>query len=148
MYQKTNNVHKGKQRVQTPFAKPELKEYQCEKQKVDVLEAELEELCFAIEEFGLSCAGEDETAIENDARVIYCRKQRYTPAQLLAQARVQAAALEQATLQAHAARGRVLAQILSESCNLNEYRAMRWLYIDMHERCRPAQSAAKSGFVS
>jgi hypothetical protein len=109
------------------LTKDALLEYRQAKQQADASEARLEEFCSAIEDFGLGAAD------SRDTRAIRCREKAYTPKEILAQAEAEAIRLEKLTEKASNARGRVLTNILRQSSNLAEYRALRWLYVDSAE---------------
>ncbi len=110
--------------------KHELMEYQALAYQMGEMEAQLAELCGAIEDFGLACGAPP----AQDDRMIYCRAQSYTPSQLISQAQQASAQYEETSQQAAKARGRVLSKILSHTGNSDEYKAIRYAFVDLHDQ--------------
>ncbi len=111
----------------------ELVEYQKLSETACKLEANLDEFCCAIEDFGLACG------IGNyieDGREIYCCAQSYTPQQLLQESRKTADALEEALYALGATKGKVLSKILEHTNNAAEYEAIRYAVVDVHDLLR------------
>ncbi len=128
------NCYRANQRTQALTA--ELMEYQQLSEKAYQLEANLDELCSAIEDFGLACGVKN---IAEDGRVIYCCAQSYTPQQLLQESRATADALEQALRALGATKGKVLSKILEHTNNSTEYEAIRYAVVDVHDLLRNNQ---------
>ncbi len=117
--------------VQKTALQQELMDYRQLKHEVEEREARLAEFCDAIQDFDLT----QETCNQADTREIYCSANRYTPCALLEQAQKESAQLELAVEQMEQARGYVLAQILRDTNNVEEYRAIRWACVDLEEQC-------------
>lgn len=104
----------------------ELMEYQVVKAKVDALKVRLAEFNTAIEDFNLACAQN----LAQDQREILCSAQSYRPLALVQEAGQVAQQLEYCTEEMEAAKGRVLCKILTESENVAQYNAVRYVFID------------------
>ena len=100
-----------------------LQQYRDVMQCAQTTEAELGEYVQAIEEFGLDLPGAPQLAVQ-------CRRGLLPPAQIRSRAQVLSVRLEQLLNQAALAREQVLTEILRQSKNLGEYRAMRQTYVD------------------
>ncbi|MFI3168604.1 MAG: hypothetical protein R3Y06_01490 [Faecalibacterium sp.] len=114
----------------------ELMEYQEAKTKMDALQACLEELCSAIEDFKLCNAAD----LAQDAREIYCREKTYTPLALVEQAHQTAEQLEIASEVMEEAKNRVLTKILDGTENAGQYQAIRYAVIDLPACIRGEQA--------
>lgn len=101
----------------------QLEEYRDVLQQAVQAEEELREYVQAIEEFGLETAGAEQNPIQ-------CRAGLLSPREILRRAGQAADQLEQLTQQAMQLRRRLLTCILRQSEDLEEYRALRKLYID------------------
>ena len=106
-------------------------------------QAELEEYCTAIEEFGLEQPGADAP----EAAPIRCRAGLLAPCEVLCRAEKAACAAERLSEAARAARGEVMLRLLQRSRDTAEYRALFGLYIAPGDALWPEAGAGSTPAV-